>query len=1400
MNIQDLLNWLKPGQQKQEFSPAPLPDLRLVKELSSPTPTPLTPAPLGFGDFRRIENKLTPPPLAPVLPPAPAPYVVQKNDNLWNISKSFTGNGANWPALYQENKDIIGKNPSLIFPDQKLKLPPKFIPGPVPSLPSPQSSNLFSSFGSGIKPKYDFSSPVLNTEPSLAPKTSWADFRQLDTVSNNPPMPSKLGPDSQLRQYTPTLLEELKNALKGPAEAFKAGGMNSPLVKGLSQIFTPKPENMAYGPEAAPPEYQPQNLVETIAKGLGEQVAEWPVWLAGEAPAGAAVKGIAKLAPELPKIAPKLIPKLLPALKSAGKNAITAAFVSPVESRLTGENQQQALNRAKTLIPSAVVLPPLLKGLGTVAGKGVRAVSESLNAPGFQDLGSLLPKDIKPEPPKLTPNLLFSKPLGPLKVNTPEQLALRDWEDGVNTVRNYIQHDDVLATYPPGTTIQQALSDIKTKTGVDLASLAARLDSASKAPQALGERFTPERAKLGRVAGVIPGPKDTRLAWPELKPNTPRLGESPFPQATAPQLGLTGGPKIKLPKANAEVVATVPKLGFNPFAPLNPLAQPKPLAQAHTLPNPLKPKPLGALPGKMEYLGNGQKARSFPLSLANSEFINTELKAGIASNVAPEAAGAYTPVSLSFVDQQAKSLVDSDLGKAVDFVLNGNVPSALHTATGIRAIERLQNEGNYGQAVDVSMTLADRLTKQGQAISAARIVGALSPEGILTFASRQVQKINAGKLIGRDVQISPEAGANLRKLAEIVQNATDDNMKLEASQELQAALHDLTPSGIGRKIASTQTIGQLANPKTQVRNILGNELFYRLERINKYLATPIDWARSALTGADRTVTFHNNGQGGYWDGFLKGATAGWKGVNPNGLSTQYDLGKSPAFDRNGNAAEKFMSFMERSLGAVMKGFDNAAYTRAYNQTVGELATLKAMNSGTKDKATIETFAKDINDNIRNIADEYGKYITFQDNNVISNGLSAIKRGLNKPTGGDFGLGDIIIKYPKTPGALIARGLEYSPAGFLRSAYLIAQSKGMLKGTPDPREATLALSRAITGTAGLTGLGYFLADNGIISGSGANDKDLAALQKQAGQGPFRVNLTALSRWAMNKFDPATAKPQPGDTIINYDWAQPVAMALSMGANMNQTVQKRLGAKGAVSTMPATFAGGLEGALNTVAEQPVLQGVTRLFQGYDLGSNLTNTLKGVPSSFVPTLFNQVRQATDNASRVTHDPNPLAESLNRAKAKIPGVANTLPPAFDSLGNKRETYQKGSNNLPNVFLNPAFVSKYNVSPEAKKVLNVYDETGSTTQIPRVPQTSITISGKNIDLTTEEYSKYQQLLGEATQRGLAGLSDGSSDAQIKAMVKILNKSNADAKSKILRERGINFYRSGDSLSLTKKK
>jgi LysM repeat protein len=81
-----------------------------------------------FVSFAKVNTsgtaaKVSPKPARPSTKLTPKTYVVKKGDCLWKIAQRFYGKGSEWRKIYEANKKVIGKNPNLIYPGQKLVIP-----------------------------------------------------------------------------------------------------------------------------------------------------------------------------------------------------------------------------------------------------------------------------------------------------------------------------------------------------------------------------------------------------------------------------------------------------------------------------------------------------------------------------------------------------------------------------------------------------------------------------------------------------------------------------------------------------------------------------------------------------------------------------------------------------------------------------------------------------------------------------------------------------------------------------------------------------------------------------------------------------------------------------------------------------------------------------------------------------------------------------------------------------------------------------------------------------------------------------------------------------------------------------------------------------------------------------
>ena len=619
--------------------------------------------------------------------------------------------------------------------------------------------------------------------------------------------------------------------------------------------------------------------------------------------------------------------------------------------------------------------------------------------------------------------------------------------------------------------------------------------------------------------------------------------------------------------------------------------------------------------------------------------------------------------------------------------------------------------------------------------------------------------------------------------------------RIDMANEISKTMKAITdPVSIGEKLSTAQTIMQLLNPKTQVRNIVGNELFYRIERLNKYIATPVDWGFSKVTGKDREVTYAKGGRNvGFikWSKFfMEGAKAAYKGDTPAGLSTGLDLPQRKVFQG------RFWGTLEGAMSGLLRGFDYASYKRAYEETIGEQAEMAWLNYGKEEaggknkQAWMDAWALSANDNVQNIADQYGKYVTFQDDSLLARGAQNVKRALNLDREliggrldflnykGRFGLGDFILKYAKTPANLINRGLAYTPAGVLRGAIVLTQMSQEIKKNKwnknqyasYKREGGLALSRGLIGT-GMSALTWKLVEEGILSGDEDEDWWIAQTTRDvSGVGKYQVNIDALLRYAESFGDSSKAKRRDGDMLVSYDWALPLSIAMGATADATIAANRAEGESGLEIAIE-----GAKGSLNIISEQPLLQGINTLKDVFDKrrgASAFARIFTAVPASFMPQMLNQIgtvyqTKGTPNESKITTN-NELdiagfrvrgvfGTVLSRMLYKTPMIEDSLPKAYKAFGLSvpRKRYAEGYADLWHVFLNPAFVNEYKVDRDFEFMLEVMDKTGSRSSMPEVIGTKILAdlegggSGKKIRhvVTAEERSAMQKIAAEYVTR-----------------------------------------------------
>jgi len=755
-------------------------------------------------------------------------------------------------------------------------------------------------------------------------------------------------------------------------------------------------------------------------------------------------------------------------------------------------------------------------------------------------------------------------------------------------------------------------------------------------------------------------------------------------------------------------------------------------------------KPIDKLRSKMRLnekgsaMATGPEIRKFIETVKNSVATDPALAAIIDSR--------YNPKSNKVTMAEADTIIKTDYNLAYAMVMDPAKPSALSNTIAIRLISQTQAVGNWEEAKRLVEMTAERNTAAGQAIQALSMFSKLAPEGITSYVSSVVNRAMLGLTGGKSEafknaisgitddevkkQIAEKMGVpyvSAKMLEEIyndalaIQKMPEGREKTVATALMLKKIAMQVPVNLLKKVSMAQTLAQLLNPKTVIRNIFGNFGFAMAEELSMTMATGLDVMASLLT-KERTQGLPNiKAQAvGFYKGTKEGLQEALLGIDTRKLNTKFSIPRNGVFNKG------VMNVLQKTLAVILQAPDRAFFEAAYMDSLAFQCKINKSNDITPEM--IEQAMAD------------GLYKTFQDGSMPAKFLTSLKKAFN--LGKDWGMGDMMIKYPATPGNIWARGFEYSPGGFIKSTYHLAQLIRGYEKTHNQREFVRGTARAFTGSALYFGVAAALAGIGLISGKRDPDRDVSALKRQVGMKSYQINISGLKRFIFSGMDPSVAQPQQGDTMISYDWALPISIPMVVGANVMEEAKRR--SQKEIPEPGKAITEGIAEAANSMVDQPMLAGLARM-RGSDIASWLKETITGIPASFIPTASYQIAKLTDNIVRNTQDPNFFRQAYNTVAARVPGLSKTLPEMLNTFGQPMKSYQGDSNNPFNVFLNPAFVTKYKPDQVSEMVLNIYKQTGEVGHFPRVAPKSVTIEGRTIHLKPDQYHDYQQYIGNKT-------------------------------------------------------
>ena len=652
--------------------------------------------------------------------------------------------------------------------------------------------------------------------------------------------------------------------------------------------------------------------------------------------------------------------------------------------------------------------------------------------------------------------------------------------------------------------------------------------------------------------------------------------------------------------------------------------------------------------------------------------------------------------------------------------------SKANTATGWALYNAAANAGDLKSAMTVLTKMVGHQRNAAQAVQATRILKSMSPEGQLYGVQRSVGNLQEElkKKYGKnapDLKIDPNLAENLLK-------AKDQKARDEATKELFRDIGRQMPSRFVDKWNAWRYLAMLGNPRTHVRNIVGNAFFAPVVAAKSLTATGIEAAVSRVSHGKLERTKGAVGLGKTDRALLSSAWADYANVQDSALGggKYSDFANANQYIEEGRvifrnkALEKARKSNTRALDAEDIWFSRphyayalAQYCKANHISAEQVATGKGM-----DKA-------------RAYAIKEAQKATYRDTNALSQAISDLGRYRGKgPVGkGISTVMEGVLPFRKTPANILARGLEYSPAGLLKGlTYDLYQvRKGNLSGA----EAIDHISAGMTGT-GLLAFGVYCAAQCLVRGAGGDDKDRKKFAELQGHQNYALEL-------------------PDGTSITLDWLAPEVLPFFIGVNLWEMTQ---GEK-----EPLTLSAILRASANVtepLLEMSCLQSLSDVFDAVGYASSgdlngLTAALVTAATSYltqgVPTVLGQFERTGQEERMTTYTEKnafltPDAQyTLGRISGRIPGWDYNQIPYIDAWGRTENTGGAGKRAFDN-FANPAYTSEVKSSPMEDELLRLYETTGEKGVFPARAGKYFTVNGERKDLTAEEYVTY------ATKRG----------------------------------------------------
>lgn len=675
----------------------------------------------------------------------------------------------------------------------------------------------------------------------------------------------------------------------------------------------------------------------------------------------------------------------------------------------------------------------------------------------------------------------------------------------------------------------------------------------------------------------------------------------------------------------------------------------------------------------------------------------------------------YSPISDENAIKSADKAIESgEAEKRWKAAIESKNISKKTIAIGERLLADAIKAKDNARVLELSAELSDVLTRAGQVVQSARLLKQMTGAGRLVALQRTVQTLNAdlAKRFGDKAPVI-QIDENVARI--MAESQTEEEIE-RAYQEAMQDIADQAQPTLLDKWNAWRYCAMLANPRTHIRNIVGNTIFIPAVRTKDVIATGIErMAQLGNSEVERTKVAAVKKE---YREFAKN-DANSKEVKALLKDQKYDE-RSQLYKMRRTFKNNVFEFLTSFNGSLLEAEDLLFKNRHYIHALGSFLQAR--------KADLNNVSESLMFEARSYAVKEAQKATFNDESAIANYLKSITQIKDKDTTAlkvaKIAI-DGVIPFKRTPVNIIRRGIEYSPIGL---------GKALTAGLYDVKKGKISISEFADGlAAGLTGTGIFaigllLSGLGYVNG-GFGDDDEDKFKKLNGEQEYSVRVFGKS--------------------YTIDWAAPACIPFFIGVETANSFKDGDGVK------LSDFTGALWNSLEPVTNLSMLSGIQNTISAAKY-SSASETLASIGEDIalsyamqgIPSLAGSISRAIDPTQRSWYtDKNSSIskfgqEAINNIESKIPGVSYFQAPSIDQWGRIKKR-GKLAERLTENFLSPGYYSDIEYDDVNSELKRIIEKTGNTKVVPKKAPTSFNVNKKQKFLTAKEYTTFAAAKGQ---------------------------------------------------------